>query len=623
MSSLLQVENLSKSYGDVVLFKNISLGILEGQKVALIAKNGTGKTSLLEIMAGNDQADSGSVTKQGGLSVGYLPQDPKFDMSKRVIDQIFISDNLKTQTIREYESAMQSNDKLRMERAINAMDAADAWEYEQQIKQILTELKITDFEQPVSELSGGQKKRIALANVLITEPELLILDEPTNHLDLEMIEWLEVFLSKARCTLFMVTHDRYFLDRVCSEILEMEDNVIYKYKGNYSYYLEKREERILATNANIEKARNLLRKEKEWMGRQPQARATKAKARIEGYYALKEKAAGKAPEQQLELDIQTRRLGSKILEIHHLNKRFDDKVMLDDFSYTFARFEKVGIVGRNGAGKSTFLNLITSMIPADSGTIETGETVVYGYYRQEGLKLDEDKRAIEVIKDIAEVITLGNNRTLSASQFLEYFLFSPETQYTYVSRLSGGERRRLYLMTILMTNPNFLILDEPTNDLDIMTLNVLEDYLASFGGCLIVVSHDRFFMDKVVDHLFVFEGDGKVVNFPGNYSDYRYDLDQEEKKAKMEQKAVKEVKREANVSPAAPVVRKMTFKEKKEFEALEVEIAQLTQERAELEEAINSAGLQQAELMKRIERLGVVVNLIDEKEMRWLELSEI
>jgi len=623
MSSLLQVENLSKSYGDMILFKNISLGILEGQKVALIAKNGTGKTSLLEIMAGNDQPDTGAVTKRNGLGMAYLPQDPKFDLSKRVIDQIFISDNPKTQTIREYEAALQCDDKLRLERAITAMDAADAWEYEMQIKQILTELKITNFEQPISELSGGQKKRIALANVLITEPELLILDEPTNHLDLEMIEWLEVYLTKARCTLFMVTHDRYFLDRVCTEILEMEDNVIYKYKGNYSYYLEKREERILATNANIEKARNLLRKEKEWMGRQPQARATKAKARIEGYYQLKEKAAGKGPDQQLELDIQTRRLGSKILDIHHLNKKFDDMVMLDDFSYTFARFEKVGIVGKNGAGKSTFLNLITQQIPADSGVIEIGETVVYGYYRQEGIKLDEDKRAIEVIKDIAEVITLGNNKTMSASQFLEYFLFSADTQYNYVSRLSGGERRRLYLMTILMKNPNFLILDEPTNDLDIMTLNVLEDYLASFGGCLIVVSHDRFFMDKVVDHLFVFEGNGVVVNFPGNYSDYRYDLEMVEKQAKLDIKAEKEGKKEKENPAAKPVVRKMTFKEKKEFETLELEIAQLSKEKAELEIAVSAGNLAQAELMKQIDRLGVVINLLDEKELRWLELSEI
>jgi ABC transport system ATP-binding/permease protein len=622
MASLIQVENLTKSYGDLVLFENITFTINEDKKTALIARNGAGKTSLIRIISGEDKADSGTVTFQNNLTVGFLPQEPILDESKTVFQQLFVSDNPLSAAVAEYEQAILSHDQQLLAKATSQMDALNAWDYEQQIKQVLSQLKITDLEQPVSQLSGGQRKRLALANALISKPKLLILDEPTNHLDLEMIEWLEGFLTKSRCSLFMVTHDRYFLDRVCDEILEMDNNQIYRHRGNYSYYLEKREERITLSNTMIEKARNLFKTEREWMNRQPQARATKAKARIENFYKIKERASQSTDQKQLELSMQTQRLGGKVLEAYNLSKRFGDKVLVDNFSYKFVRNEKIGIVGKNGVGKTTFLNLLTEALQPDSGHVEAGETVAFGYYRQQGIKVDEDKRVIDVIKEISESITLGNGKNLSATQFLEYFLFNSEMQYGLVARLSGGERRRLYLMTILMRKPNFLILDEPTNDLDIMTLNVLEEFLLGFSGCLILVSHDRFFMDKVVDNLFVFEGEGKVTLFPGNYSDYRYDqenLENEKKRLAMleskDEKAQPKQKRD--------YANKFSYKDQVEFDKLEKDLASLAIEKSEIEQFINSGTSDHNELLAKSQRLSQILETIDEKELRWLELSEL
>lgn len=506
-----------------------------------------------------------------------------------------------------------------MTEILEKMDQYKAWDYENKVKQILSKLKITNFDQVVGQLSGGQKKRVGLAKVLITDPDFLILDEPTNHLDLEMIEWLEEYLNKSKGTLLMVTHDRYFLDRVCNEIIEMDANSIYTYKGNYSYYLEKRAERIENINAEVGKAQKLLKTEQEWMRRMPQARGTKAKYRIDAFYDLKKKAAAGFKEDSMELDIKSARLGKKILELEGLYKSFGDLKILEDFSYKFQRGEKIGIVGKNGTGKSTFLNIITRNLEPDSGSIEIGETVVYGYYRQDGITINENERIIDVIKDIAESIDLGNGKVMSASQFLEYFLFPPKTQYNYVSKLSGGEKRRLYLMTVLMKNPNFLILDEPTNDLDIMTLNVLEEYLMNFKGCLIIVSHDRYFMDKVVDQMFAFEGMGKIRNFPGNYTIYRDTIDEEEKELKKIEKPAKPKKEKPKSNNTA---KKLSFNEKREFEQLEVDLEALNTEKEELETAMSSGTLTNDELLQKASRIEEVINLIDEKEMRWLELSE-
>jgi ATP-binding cassette subfamily F protein uup len=505
-----------------------------------------------------------------------------------------------------------------LDSAIERMNVLNAWDFELRIKQILTQLKITDVNQQIKFLSGGQKKRVALAHILIDEPDFLILDEPTNHLDLEMIEWLEKYLEKAKGTLFMVTHDRYFLDRVCNEILELEDNTIYKYKGNYSYYVEKREERIQSMNAEIDRARNLFRTELEWLRKMPKARTHKSKYRTEAAYELQEKASKRRNEDEVELTVQGKRLGSKILNVKNLSKAFGDLVILDKFSYNFARLEKIGIIGKNGSGKTTVLNMLTGALQADSGTIDVGETISFGYYQQDGIAFKSGDRVIDVIKEIAEVVDMGNGNRMTASQFLNYFLFPPESQFNFVEKLSGGEKRRLYLCTILMRNPNFLILDEPTNDLDIMTLNVLEDYLRNFQGCAIVVSHDRFFMDKIVDHLFVFEGEGLIKDFPGNYSDYRDWVDAKEK----EQRVPEKKEKVAKPKPVKEGARKLSFNEKRELEQLEKDIASLEEEKRVIETAMNSGDCPSEELVVKSQRHGEIRDLLDDKELRWLELSE-
>ena len=525
----LQIDNLTKSFGDLVLFENISLGIAEGQRVGLIAKNGSGKTTLLNIIAGKEGYDSGSIVFRRDLRVDYLEQDPQYPEELTVLEACFHHGNSTVELIKEYERCMETEGHPGLEDLLARMDQEKAWEYEQKAKQILSQLKIRNFDQKVSQLSGGQLKRVALANALITEPELLILDEPTNHLDLDMTEWLEDYLRRTNLSLLMVTHDRYFLDRVCSEIIEIDNQQVYQYKGNYSYYLEKRQERIEAKSVEIERANNLYRTELDWMRRMPQARGHKARYREDAFYELEKVAKQRFNNDNVKLEVKASYIGSKIFEADHLYKSFGDLKILEDFSYIFSRYEKMGIVGNNGTGKSTFIKILMGQVQPDSGTVDIGETVRFGYYSQDGLQFDEQMKVIDVIQDIAEVIELGNGKKLTASQFLQHFLFTPETQHSYVYKLSGGERR--HLCTILMRNPNFLVLDEPTNDLDIITLNVLEEYLQNFKGCVIVVSHDRYFMDKVVDHLMVFNGQGDIRDFPGNYSDYR---DWKDAKAKVE-----------------------------------------------------------------------------------------
>ncbi|RUT78636.1 ABC-F family ATP-binding cassette domain-containing protein [Ancylomarina longa] len=619
MISYLQVEGLSKSYGDLTLFEEISFGVGQGQKIALIAKNGTGKTSLLNIIAGIDSQDKGNIVFRNDLKVAYLEQNPELVNSNTVLNEVFNSNDPVLSVIRDYEKAISKNDQKLMNEIIDKMDQFKAWDYENKVKQVLSKLKITNFDQLIGELSGGQKKRIGLAKVLITDPDFLILDEPTNHLDLEMIEWLEEYLNKSKGTLLMVTHDRYFLDRVCNEIIEMDANSIYTYKGNYSYYLEKRAERIANVTAEVGKAQKLLKTEQEWMRRMPQARGTKAKYRVDAFHDLKKKAESGLKADSMELDIKSARLGKKILDIYKLSKSYGNLKILEDFSYKFQRGEKIGIVGKNGTGKSTFLNLITQNTDVDSGSIEIGETVVYGYYKQDGITINENEKIIDVIKEIADSIDLGNGKVMSASQFLEYFLFPPKTQYNHVSKLSGGEKRRLYLMTVLMKNPNFLILDEPTNDLDIMTLNVLEDYLLNFKGCLIIVSHDRYFMDKVVDQLFIFEGKGKMRNFPGSYTTYRFTKEEEEKELKKIDKQIKPKKEK--VKPKQ-IAQKLSFNEKREFEQLENELESLNAEKKEIEKNMSSGTLSNDDLLEQANRFEKIVEIIDEKELRWLELSE-
>ena len=620
MISFLQVENLSKRFGEQLLFENITFGIGKNQKVALIAKNGMGKSTLLRIIAGKDSADTGTVIFRNDISIGILDQDPELDPENYVFEEVFNSENPTLKLIKTYEQAVKDNDTSALEELIPQMDALAAWDYDTQVKQILSELKVDKYSLRIKELSGGQRKRVGLAKILISNPDFLILDEPTNHLDVEMTEWLEEYLEKTNATLLMVTHDRYFLDRVCDKIIEIDDFGLFAYEGNYSYYLEKRNERIEARNASIDKAKNLLRTEQEWMRRMPQARGHKAKYRIDNFDKIKEVASQNTTEQQLELDIKGQRLGKKILELEHVNKSYGDFCVLRDFSYKFIRGEKIGIIGKNGVGKSTFLNIITRQIEPDSGTIEIGETVVYGYYKQDGISFKEDDRPIDIVKNISEKIDLGNGRVMSASQFLEYFLFPDKLQYSLVAKLSGGERRRLYLLTVLMSNPNFLILDEPTNDLDIMTLNVLEDYLKSFQGCLIIVSHDRFFTDKVVDRVFAFEGNGVVKDFPGNYTQYKNKKEEEELLRKQEEKKI----------PATPKpvrekekIRKLTFKERQEMQQLESDMENLNTEKTTLETALNSGTLDTNELVKSSQRIAEIIDLLDEKEMRWLELSEI
>ncbi|HQJ90524.1 MAG TPA: ABC-F family ATP-binding cassette domain-containing protein [Paludibacteraceae bacterium] len=628
-ANYLQVENLTKSFGDKLLFENISFSIFEGQRIALIAKNGSGKTTLLNIIAGNEQYDGGNITFKRDLRVSILPQDPQYPAGLTVLQACFQSDNEIVKTIEQYEEALLNpSDEEKFNKLLTQMENYKAWEYETRIKQILGKLKIYNFDQKVENLSGGQLKRVALANVLITEPEMLILDEPTNHLDLEMVEWLEDFLKKSKMALLMVTRDRYFLDRVCSDILEIDQQQLFSYKGNYSYYLEKRQERIDIQNAELTKANNLFRKELDWMRRQPQARAGKAQYRIDSFYDLEKKVKAKRDKGEVSLDVKASYIGSKIFEAKYISKKFGDLKILDNFYYNFARFEKLGIVGNNGTGKSTFIKMLVGEEKPDNGTIDVGETVRFGYYSQNGLKFEDQMKVIDVVKSIAEEVSLGDGRKMNVSQFLQYFLFTPETQHNYVYKLSGGERRRLYLCTVLMQNPNFLVLDEPTNDLDIVTLNVLEDYLQSFKGCVIVVSHDRYFMDKVVDHLLVFHGNAEIQDFPGNYSDFREwkeaksILDKQEKSA-IQNKDKKEEKAPQQQRNSADRPRKMTFKEKKEFEDLEKDIAALETEKKVIEEGLSNGTIQGDELIEKSQRIGVIIDELDEKTMRWLELSEI
>lgn len=619
MIPYLQVENLTKSFGDLVLFDKISFGIAQGQRIGLIAKNGSGKTTLLNILAGKEGYDEGTITFRRDLRVGYLEQAPSYPAGLTVLEACFHHGNSTVELIKEYEECMETPGNPGLEELLGRMEHEKAWDYERKAKQILSQLKIRDFNQKVEHLSGGQLKRVALANVLITEPDLLILDEPTNHLDLDMTEWLEEYLNRGNLSLLMVTHDRYFLDRVCSEIIEIDNKQLYSYKGNYSYYLEKRQERIDATNAEVARANNLYRTELEWMRRMPQARGHKARYREEAFYDLEKVAKQRTYDSNVKLDVKASYIGSKIFEADHLCKSFGSLKILDDFSYIFARYEKMGIVGNNGTGKSTFIKILMGLEKIDSGTLDIGETVRFGYYSQDGLQFDEQMKVIDVITAIAEVIELGNGKRLTASQFLQHFLFTPETQYSYVYKLSGGERRRLYLCTVLMKNPNFLVLDEPTNDLDIVTLQVLEEYLKNFKGCVIVVSHDRYFMDKVVDHLLVFKGQGDIRDFPGNYSDYR---DWKLARAEHEKEAAKP-KEEKTQRVRLNDKRRLTFKERKEMEQLETEIATLEEEKKTIEEALCSGTLSVDELTEKSKRLPLLNDELDEKSMRWLELSEI
>lgn len=587
----LDVQNLTKSFGAQVLFKDISFSIAEGQHVGLVAQNGTGKSTLLSILTGKESHDAGSIIYRNDLRVGFLEQSPKFDPEESVLDACF-------------------NHEGNPERILKA-------------KQILTMLKLTDLNQPMGQLSGGQQKRVALANVLILEPDFLILDEPTNHLDLEMIEWLEGYLSRGNKTIFMVTHDRYFLDNVCNTILELDNKTIYTYRGNYSYYLEKRQERIDNICAEIARANNLYRTELEWMRRMPQARGHKARYREEAFYELEAKAKQRIEERQVRLKSSNVYIGSKIFECQYVSKKFDDKVILNDFYYNFARFEKMGIVGNNGTGKSTFVKMLLGKVAPDSGRFDIGETVRFGYFSQDGLKFRDDQKVIDIITDIADYIDMGGGKHMTASQFLNYFLFSPEEQHNYVYKLSGGEKRKLYLCTVLMKNPNFLVLDEPTNDLDIQTLQILEEYLQDFPGCVIVVSHDRYFMDKVVDHLLVFKGEGEIQDFPGNYTQYR---DYQKMKSK-EENQQKPIKKPTNNEPKSNnshnEKRKMTFKEKREYEQLTEKISVLEEERKQLEEELCSGKLSVDELTEKSKRLPLLKDELDELELRWLELSEL
>ena len=617
---LLQIDTLTKSFGDKLLFQEISFGIAQGDRIGLIARNGTGKTTLLNIIAGIEPYDSGRIVFRNDISFAYLPQLPEFNPEQTVLEACFSSQNEIVRLIARYEEIMLSEDQDKLSEVLSQMDIMQAWDYEQRITQILNRLSITQLDQKIGELSGGQVKRIALANVLISDPDIILLDEPTNHLDLEMVEWLEEYLNRSNATILMVTHDRYFLDRVCSEIIEIDERQLYQYKGNYSYFLEKQDERIQTQGAELSKAKNLFRKELEWMRKQPRARGTKAKSRVEGFYSLEEKTKQVRDESNIQLAAKGSYIGNKIFEAKNVSKRYDDIVITEDFNYIFTRYEKMGIVGKNGTGKSTFIKMLLGEVAPDSGYFDVGETVNFGYYSQDGLQFNDQMKVIDVVQNIAEVIDLGNGSRLSASQFLQHFLFAPEKQHDYVFKLSGGEKRRLYLCTVLIKNPNFLVLDEPTNDLDIITLNILEEYLVNFKGCVIVISHDRYFMDKVVDHLMVFEGDGKIRNFPGNYSIYREWLIEEEKKISEEAKITKV---EAQTQVVQPEVKtKLTYKEKQEFEGLEQKIADLEKEKTELTNKLSSGELSSDELVESSNRITALIELIDEKTLRWLELSE-
>jgi len=611
----LTVENISKAYGDRVLFEDLSFGINKDQKIAFVAKNGSGKTSILNIVAGKDTPDSGQVVSRKGIHIAYLSQDHDFDADNTIEETIFATENKILPIVQQYEQALQNPDDAEAyQAAFDLMDQHNAWDFETQYKQILSKLKLDNLQQKVATLSGGQRKRLALAIILINKPDLLILDEPTNHLDLEMIEWLEAFFAREKITLFMVTHDRYFLERVCNEIIELDNGQLYKYKGNYSYYLQNKEERKALEATNLSKAKSLYKKELDWMRRQPKARTTKSKSRIDDFFEIKQKAHQRRKEHEVQLEINMERLGSKIVELHKLKKAFDDKVILDGFDYVFKKGERIGIIGKNGTGKSSFLNLLTKQLPLDGGKIVVGETVKFGYYTQKGIVIKEGQKVIEVIKEFGEEIPLTKGRRISAAQLLERFLFDRKKQYDFVEKLSGGEQKRLYLCAVLIQNPNFLILDEPTNDLDVVTLNVLENFLLDYPGNLMVVSHDRYFMDKIVDSLFVFRGQGVVENFPGNYSDFRAYEDSKTPEPKAEKKEV--VKQEKT-----PQKGKLSYNEKREFGVLEIDIEKLQKKKEAIEEQFANGNIAPEDINDKSVELQQIIEDLETKEERWFELS--
>jgi len=617
MAVFLQIENLTKSYGDRILFESISFGVNEGEKIGIIAKNGTGKSTLLRIISNKESADNGKITFKNNLKVGFLEQMPDFNPDLTVLETCLKENGEIAQIISRYESALSVGNSDEINESISQMDTFEAWDFEDKLKQLLTQLKINDLNAKIKTLSGGQRKRVAIAQLLLENPDLIILDEPTNHLDIEIIEWLENYLTRSRITLLMVTHDRYFLDRICNKIIEIDNKQIYTYDGNYDYYLRRRRERIEAMSAELAKIKNTLRKEQEWMSRQPQARAGKAKFRIDSFHELKKRSQVDLTERNINLEVKSSYIGSKIFEAKNISKKFGDKIILDDFSYTFARYEKLGIIGNNGVGKSTFIKLLQGVISSDSGEWNVGETVRFGYYSQDGIIFDENKKVIDAITEIAEDVVINENIHYSPMQFLSRFLFSPADQQKYIYTLSGGERCRLHLASVLMRSPNFLILDEPTNDLDIVTLGILEEYLCNFNGCVIIISHDRYFLDNIVDHLFVFEGNGVIKDFPGNYRDYRKWHDEfvkeNEVANKPNEKSTEKHKTERQ--------QKMTFKERKEFEQLSTEIERLTAEKAALDTLFNS-GEEIPDIIEKSAKYNELKELLDEKEMRWLELSE-
>ncbi len=622
----LSVKNLSKSYGEKYLFEGISFGLEKGDKTALIAKNGAGKSTLLKIIAGKEYADDGEVVKRNGLRLGYLAQEPEFDGDQTINDLLYGSDSEMLAVIRTYEEALANNAEqpnketaLRLEQASAKMDLMQAWDYERRLKQILTKFKITDLDKKIKLLSGGQRKRLALALTLLDEPDLLLLDEPTNHLDIEMIEWLERYLQQSNVTLLMVTHDRYFLDRICNHIIEIDDQTLYHYKGNYSYFLEKKAEREALHSIEVEKAKKLMKKELEWIRRQPKARTTKSKARIDAFEGIKQKAGSAKIEKEIKLETIAQRLGGKILELKNVFKQYGEQKIIENFEYTFKKGERIGIIGPNGAGKSTLLNIITGLEQPDRGEVVVGQTVVFGYYRQDGLPIyREDQKVIEVVKEIAEIVQVEKGKSMTASQFLNYFLFPPEKQNDYVVNLSGGEKRRLYLLTVLIKNPNFLILDEPTNDLDLVTLYKLEEFLENYKGCLLLVSHDRYFLDKLSDHIFVFEGEGKIKDFYGPYRLYREKKIEAEKIKERDKKSEKPAKADKK-----PVKKKLSYKEQKEYDQLMEDIDRLEREKSALEEQINSGITDFEELQRLSAQIKEVMDTIDEKTMRWMELEEL
>lgn len=626
MSSFLQVENISKSYGDKVLFKNISFNINEGDKIALIAPNGTGKSSLLKILAGVDSSDRGGEIKfMKDIKVAFLDQSCDFNPANTLFDEVYSRMGDTYDVVMRYEKAIASSDERQIELSIAAMDAADGWSAEQRVKQVLSSMKLTRLDQPMGELSGGEAKRAAIALMLLQDADFLIMDEPTNHLDIDVIEYIESHLQKSRCTLLMVTHDRYFLDRVCNTIFELDRGELYCYRGNYSAFLEKREERYTNMQANIDKARNLLRRELEWIRSTPQARTGKARYRVNAFYDLKDKASVSLARANMSIDVATSRLGGKIIDCENVTLKFGERTMLDDFSYKFSRYERVGVVGKNGVGKSTFLNLLTGSLQPNSGSIERGETLRIGYYHQNGISFRHGQTVFDIVHDIAETVTTADGHSISATSMLNRFLFPPETLNKRIEILSGGEQRRLYLLTILMRNPNFLILDEPTNDLDILTLNVLEEYLASFKGCLLIVSHDRYFLDKTVDHLFIFREGGQVKDFVGQYSEYREYIKEQEAIEAQKARAVAE-KNQKSAKPqnnATPSRRKLSYKEQRELEQLEIDIPALEQQKSELEVSLSSGELSVEELTTASAKIAAIIEELEIKEMRWLELSEI